>query len=193
MIRRGLGRVDAAIELQEALIAELGLDASAPFAPSSLLSIPPGWKGTVAEYFQGLASNTTTVARISGSVREFARAKVDRYEWVATGDDRMCDVCAWMDGRIFGVDGAVDQIDALANAKSPQDTKAIQPWGTLNSIFQRSGLSQNSPRSSGSSKALQGAGCGLPPIHYLCRCTVDIAEDAVLGDLNYEEVGVGEE
>lgn len=195
MVRRGYDQSVAADELQKALVAEFDIDPEAPFLRGGEISIPAGYTGTVMDYFRGLASNATTVARVSGSVREFQRAKVSHYEWVNPNDDRTCDVCSWMDGKIFSVDQTGVQIDAMVNAKTPNEVKSIHPWAHLSQVLARTGMTKamSGRVSPERSLSLQAEGYGMPPIHYACRCTVDIAEDATIGDLDYGSAWAEEE
>lgn len=188
MLEEGLHREDAAAELESTLRVEFGIDEGGTEHRSGI-SLPQGWRGTTGEYFSGLAVNTTTVARISGAVREFQRAKVSTYKITAVGDDRMCEECGFMDGKEFSVDEAGGVVDSLVNAKDPASVKTIQRWDKLGTILQRTGLSKTDRgRVSGAkSGALMRAGYGLPPFHFKCRCTADISEHAIIGDLDYSD------
>jgi SPP1 gp7 family putative phage head morphogenesis protein len=193
MLRQGLGRDQAADALRKALVAEFDLEPEAPFVRGPI-TIPSGWKGTVTQYFEGLSANATTTARIAGSLQEFKRAAVTHYEWINPEDDRTCDVCAWMDGKVFAVDESVDQMNRMVNAKSPTDIKEIHKWDHLGAILRKTGMtkSMSGRVSAGHSLNLQTEGYGLPPIHFSCRCTIDIAEDAIIGDIDYNEYQIGE-
>ena len=187
MIRRGYGRQEAAEQLEKALRAEFGLEGDTGLLREGI-KLPGGWKGTTAEYFAGVAVNTTTVARVSGAIREFQRARVSTYQWVAVGDDRTCLECSFMDGKVFASEDGGGVVDRLVSAKTPESVKSIPQWDKLNSILRRSGLDKTDRGrvSAAKSQQLIKAGYGMPPLHFKCRCTIDIADDATIGALNYD-------
>ena len=150
---RGLGRRQAARELQKNLAAELGFDPSKPFDRSKGIGIPVGWKGNSIQYFEGLATNTATVGRTSGSMRGLQQLGVEKYVISNPSDRRTCQRCDFMNGKEFKVEGAMGRINDTINARTPTAVRSIHPWAR--NVGQLK-----------ASKDLQGDGFGYPPFHF---------------------------
>jgi SPP1 gp7 family putative phage head morphogenesis protein len=129
-----------------------------------IVTFPSGFRGTAEQYFQGLAANTSTVARSYGQLRSFADIGVTKYVIVNPRDDRTCPVCSQMDGKVFSVSDGMAQMKAELEADSPEAIKEIHPWVSAKEL----------KSIGGSSKALANAGLALPGYHFRCRCAVDI-------------------
>jgi hypothetical protein len=163
MIESGAGRRDAGKLLREALRREFGVDDG----DRATISLPPGWAGPTAQYFEGLAANTVTQARVRGAVQQMIEVQVSHYEIVNPLDERTCKRCRYMDGKTFEMRHAADMIGALDDATHPEDVRAIHPW----------------PKDEAMLKAADAEGklgmlFPLPPYHFRCRCGVDMSEDA---------------
>jgi len=131
---------------------------------------PGGWRGTDEDYFEGLAANATTNARVQGQLESFARVKVTTYEIVNPMDSRTTPFCEDMNGTFFSVQDGVNQLSSLRAAKTPDEVRAVHPW--------MSGKQMGSIRSKGGAKALAANGLALPPYHFRCRSTVDVASES---------------
>lgn len=136
---------------------------------------PGGWRGTDEDYFEGLAANSVTNARVQGQLESFARIKVTTYEIVNPMDSRTTPFCEDMNGTTFAVQDGVNQMAALRAAKTPDEVRAAHPWV--------SSAKMSAIRAKGGSKALADKGLALPPYHFRCRSTVDIASDTTYADL----------
>jgi SPP1 gp7 family putative phage head morphogenesis protein len=141
----------------------------------STIELPSGWKGSARAYWESTAANIATTARAQGQVRSFSKLGVEYYEIVNPIDERTCEVCSHMDGKVFRTDAGMGLANAIVGAKSPAAVKDTKPWlGTsaLRAISPKAGLG-----SFKDSKALHGSGQSLPPFHFRCRCTVDVTEE----------------
>lgn len=146
-----------------------------------MVAYPGGFRGTAAQYFEGVAANAATVARAYGQIRSFARIGVTTYTIVNPVDSRTCPSCAHMNGKMFPVESATRQIRAEMSARTPEAIRSIHPWPSA-AALQRIG-SGTAGRISGAagtrdSAAFSRAGLSLPPYHFRCRCAVDIDESA---------------
>lgn len=134
------------------------------------LELPEGYTGSAIQYFEGLAANAVTNARVQGTLTSFANIGIERYELVNPMDDRTTEQCAELNGTSFLVGDAMDQIAALNAAGDPDEYKAIKPWlgsGKLSELLGKG------------AKALSEAGQLFPPFHFRCRTTVDVAEESL--------------
>jgi hypothetical protein len=166
MIRGGQDRTRAGRSIREAIENELGH-----------ATTPSGWRGSQAAYFESLAANTATVARVNGSLTSFRRAGITRYEITNPRDERTCPVCGHMDGKVFTVSQGEAVAGAVADAKDPDEVRVAHPWlraGALRDISPKPG-----PQGGADARNLAAAGFCLPPFHFRCRCTVDVSDDAM--------------
>lgn len=152
----GLGRVEAGKRVREEVAEKL-----------RVFSAPTGFRGTDAKYFEGLAANVTTLARVRGQLESFARVGVTTYRIVNPMDSRTSQVCIQMNGQTFTVKEGMDQIGRLDKATTPDQVRAAHPWGSAAQVKELIG------RGGG---ALGKAGFAFPPYHFRCRSTVDIED-----------------
>lgn len=177
VVNRGLGGVAAGRELEAALLAEFGA------APDDALrgagvEVPEGWTGRASVYWQGVASNTATVGRVAGTVQAFEEADVDMMVWMNPDDERSCSRCSALDGTTWPVSAARAQVDKEMAATDPEDVKRIHPWlggGVHRDLWERTGgkLPGGGWRP-GQREAFVLAGVAAPPLHFLCRCVLDM-------------------
>ena len=140
------------------------------------VTIPSGYRGSAASYFEGVAANAATVARVQGQMRSFIDYGVTTYEIVNPRDSRTCESCVHMDGKTFSVRQGADVMEESLAAKTPEQVKSAQPWMDIKQIQAiSSGAGKAGPGDAG--KLAEARFC-LPPFHFKCRCTVDISEDA---------------
>lgn len=152
MVEGGLGRADAAEQLQLRLAERLGITAA---------DIPGTWVGPVSDYFEVLAANAVTNARTRGALGQMAQVGVERYVISAVGDERTCGRCLFMDGKSRLVADAVKTMDALNDADEPDQVRQLHPWAS--NVKQM----EDDPDK-----------FEFPPFHGRCRCTVDIDADS---------------
>lgn len=143
--------------------------------------LPKGFIGTPKQYFSGLTANAFTVARVHGQMRSFAEIGITRYSISNPGDKRTCSRCAHMDGKTFTTRQGVDQMHTELAANSKQAVKDAHPWLSLNQLRAISPVAGNIPGAAGvrDSQALSEHGQALPPYHFKCRCTVDVATESL--------------
>jgi hypothetical protein len=137
------------------------------------ISVPTGFKGTDRKYFEGLAANVATDARVRGQLRSFIDIGITRYELVNPMDHKTSEICAHLNGKTFQVaDGAAQMVADMA-AKTPSALKEAHPWLTIDEI------KVISPKAGdvgpADALALSEAGLALPPYHFHCRTVVDIS------------------
>lgn len=159
-VLQGVGREVAGRRVAEALARELGK-----------VVVPKGFRGSDAKYFEGIAANTATNARVRGQIRSFGDIGITTYEIVNPMDDRTTEICQFMNGQTFTVTDAQSQIARASAAKSPAGVKAAHPWlpaARVKSIFSKSGT-----------KGLVKNGLALPPYHFRCRSTVDVSIESM--------------
>jgi hypothetical protein len=131
----------------------------------SKFSTPGGFVGTEKQYFEGLVSNAMTVGRVYGQMRSFSQIGITRYEIVNPGGDRICEVCANIQGTTFDIKQGLEQITKEFKSSSPEDIKKIHPWVGSSKVIGKS------------SDSLASMGLSLPPYHFRCRCTIDVSSE----------------
>lgn len=137
------------------------------------VSTPGGFRGTDIQYFEGLAANTVTNARVRGQVRSFQEYEVTRLVIVNPNDSRTSLICQHMSGKEFYVSQAVEQMDSLIGVYNPKDVKRLHPWMSFKemlAVSPKAGLVNDRD-----ARALAASGICLPPYHFRCRTTVDIS------------------
>jgi SPP1 gp7 family putative phage head morphogenesis protein len=157
---QGMGRTAAGKELRRALTHEF-----------RNFGIPKGYKGSDASYFEGLAANTMTNARVRGQIRSFNDLGLETYVIVNPDDERTTEICRHMNGKTFQTADAVAHIEKLSGAKNPNFVRQNHPWLTHTKLLELS--PKPGQQSAKDSKALVAAGLPLPPYHFRCRTTVD--------------------
>lgn len=188
MLKQGLSRREAAKALEASLKAEFGYDPKQPFGTAGTFGIPGKWNGSPIQYFEGVAANATTTARIAGKVQEYKEVGASLIEVIAAQDERTCEVCGFMDKKVFTLQQADTQVTELQGASEPNSVKLIQPWSRLKQINKDSlTTSKDTGRvAPHKAQALAKTGHCLPTYHFRCRCDIDIAEDATFKP--YEEI-----
>lgn len=163
-MKLGLGRNDAGLAVSMAVKESL-----------ARVQTPGGFYGTQAQYFEGLAANTATNSRVRGQVRSFVDVGVTRFVLVNPMDRRTSEICQHMNGKVFLIEDAVQQIEKEAGATHPDHVRAAHPWMSYKE------LSVISPKSGDVGRkdtaALAKNGIVLPPFHFRCRTTVDISHE----------------
>jgi hypothetical protein len=134
-------------------------------------AIPRGYKGSDAGYFEGLAANTMTTARVRGQIRSFDDLQITTYQIVNPDDERTSLICRHMNGKTFQTSMAVKHIEKLSGAKNPQFVRENHPWLTYQQLLEIS--PKMGDAGAKDSKALAAAGLPLPTYHFRCRTTVD--------------------
>jgi hypothetical protein len=128
------------------------------------IRLPGGFNGSDAQYFEGLAANTTTGARVRGQIASFVDAEIEHYEIVNPMDKRTSLICARMNGEKFSIRRAIDQIERESEASTPDKLRAAHPWVSSSRASELTG-----------ERDLSKAGLSLPPYHFRCRTTVDMS------------------
>lgn len=176
MVESGFDREEGAKLVQEKLEHLLG---ERPGLLSVETLIPHGWKGSIAQYYEGLAANTMTVSRTFGALSAMSRLGVQTYTISNPMDERTCDVCAFLNGTTFLVEPAYARMNTILAASDPAIVKELAPWDTLKTIQAKTGVEVAGPEATlAASAALQDNGYGMPPFHFRCRCVADIGEES---------------
>jgi predicted RNA-binding protein YlqC (UPF0109 family) len=126
---------------------------------------PDGYSGTAEKYFEGVAANAATTARAQGQVRTLDDLNVKRYTISNPEDSKTCPVCEYMAGKVFTVQDGMKQLEDEVAAEDPEDVQDAHPWLPFEDLKEMS------------IKELVREGQALPPYHFNCRCTCDIALD----------------
>ena len=93
--------------LEEAMIASYGT--SAALAKS-------------ASYWEGVAVNAATTARVSGAIREMEAVGVTKYTITNPMDERTSKICEYMEGKTLTITTATTMLDKLMSASTPSAT-----------------------------------------------------------------------
>jgi len=128
----------------------------------SPVKVPRSFRGNPEMYWVGLANNAATTARVFARLSAMEEAGITRYVLVTVGDERVCSLCRWMEGKEFTVAQGVAQRARILQTTNSEEYKAVAGWRTLKQaqdIFD-----------GGGSDGLVEAGMHCPPLHYLCRC-----------------------
>ena len=156
---------------QKALDEGLGRDALAKELKQELGGIAPeGYS-----YWDVVSSSALVRARSFGAISGMEAAGIAEYEILATGDERMCDICGTLSGTHFSVQRTRETIDRVLDITDPEEFKAAMPWQTKapevtpetkdKKPIERKVTDDEIVR-------LTAYGQNLPPFHGRCRCTL---------------------
>jgi SPP1 gp7 family putative phage head morphogenesis protein len=169
-LERGLGSAEIARELEAEM--RTAIEGRSPF-----------YWDVVASSFIG---NGRTYAQLSA----FAEAGLETYRWLSVMDQHTTPYCRFMNGRVFSVQSALDQFDALDRLEDPEAVKDARPWvreavdretGASSLWVAKGGarvvLADGLPSGGGgvtyrarmSDRDLETLGVSMPPAHALCR------------------------
>lgn len=130
-------------------------------------------------YFEGLAQHIVSTARVTGLIEGFREYGVATYRWVSMLDKAVCETCAFLEDKVWETRQALDVISQVENAVTPEQAINAHPWMSLEEIKARTGIT--TPGFAGSTSAaleearrLSDVNITHPPIHFRCRCTLDI-------------------
>jgi hypothetical protein len=144
-----------------------------------IVGVPGGFHGSSKSYFEGLVANASTVARVTGQVRSFESLGVKRLVVVNPMDNRTSKICKHMNGKVFTIPQARNQLNADLGAATPEDVKVSHPWLSHKQLKTVSPVAGQVGKAD--AEALAAANVAMPPYHFRCRTTVDIsASDAVI-------------
>ena len=141
-----------------------------------------------AAYWEGVAANAATTARVSGALREMQQIGVTTYVISNPMDRRTTKICQNMDGKVMQVQSATTVLDELqSKGTTPAAVKKLHPWhpNDFQDRFNKIGVNikPNEPFPPGKSAAIGKAGFALPPYHFRCRSTVDVSDEVDFASL----------
>lgn len=158
---QGMGRTAAGKMVRETITHQL-----------RNFAIPKGYHGSDASYWEGVAANTMTNARVRGQMRSFSDLGFTTYVIVNPDDDRTSAICRHMNGKTFKVSDGMAHIEKLSGAKDPSFVRKNHPWLSYSKLLEIS--PKAGQVSAKDSRALAEAGLPLPTYHFRCRSTVDV-------------------
>lgn len=143
-------------------------------------------------YWQVVAANAVGHARSYTQGASMRAAGVERFRYVAIIDDRTTDICLYCDGKIMNNGDAMDRMDAMLSAGSPEEVMDVHPMARQSSdgrvYYEYSDGSQRtlfnvveSGTGTGSAGVYSNiaslgemaeAGLGFTPLHHACRTTM---------------------
>jgi hypothetical protein len=129
-------------------------------------------------YFQGVAINAATTARVTSAVFEMRDLGITRYRIVSVLDERTTPICVHLDGKLFSVEDAAARMDQIVRSGTPQGVKDLHPWRPNDFLDDLDAvgvdLKPGVQLSDAAAVKTAEAGFGFPPYHFGCRTTVDI-------------------
>lgn len=158
-VKLGLSAADAGRAVSKAVANALGD-----------IRVPGGYNGTDTRYFEGLAANAITNVRVQGQIRSFSNLGVTSYELVNPDDERTTELCHELNGTVFTTAQGIANMEALAEAKTPDEYRTAKPWLPPADVLAM--LAKGAD-------VLAEAGQAFPPYHFECRTTVDISEESM--------------
>ncbi len=125
--------------------------------------IPAPFAGRVGNYTNIVSVNSAVKARSFSNIISFDNANIETYEFSAIIDNRTSEICQYMHGKRFSVVTAVDLIDRVTSADTPDEVKGITPWVSAKSAVNIGGKGTIESQS----ENLASAGIMMPPLHGL--------------------------
>jgi hypothetical protein len=124
-------------------------------------------------YFNMLAEVMVTRTRNLARLEAWGQTGAKTAVWKTAEDERVCETCSAMDGKEFSVSGLQKLATKLTSAETREDIIANLPWPSRdgdNFVLpdgQTIGIGA-------SGDELLDLGIGFPPLHGLCRCTLEV-------------------
>lgn len=87
-----------------------------------------GLKGRSKAYWDTIANVFANQARTQTQIFAFAEAGIEQWRWSAALTERSCDVCRFLDGKLFSVEVSAEQFRAQRKLKDPDQIREAQPW-----------------------------------------------------------------
>lgn len=168
VIEQGLGRVEGGRVMREILKQDLSW-AGGPAEITGIDVIPARFAGNVKGYTEIVSANAVNRGRNFGFISGYRDAGVERYRWNSVLDKRTSEICIELDGREFQVGRAVELMDEVNTADSPEDVKELNPWVSVKQLKQIAGKGSQAKQS----QNLSNAGIMFPPAHGRCRSVVE--------------------
>jgi hypothetical protein len=154
----GIGQ--SSILMKNALEKEFALTGG-PTSFQSELSAP--FAGKAQNYIDIISSNAAVKARNYSNIISFDQAEIEVYEFTAVMDNRTSEICQYMNGRKFSTSTAVNLIDRITEADSPEEVKGITPWVSAKEAVNIGGKGNIESQN----ENLASAGIMMPPLHGL--------------------------
>ena len=134
-----------------------------------------------AQYFEGLAQHIVSTARVTAMVQTFAQIGITSYRWVSMLDRAVCETCSYLEGKVWYTQQAMDTVENVLTAGSSEAAIGAHPWLTKDQIVNATGITAagyaGDPMAAlDQSQKLSALGVTHPPIHFRCRCTLDMDE-----------------
>jgi len=165
-----LTRKNSLTKLRKDLLSDTGVRGRKVIRPPGTV-IPPGWKGSLKDYYTGMTQNLRTQAQSLARITTFELAGVESFRVTAILDNRTSDVCQLMDGTVFSVADGIRLRDKILAMNSPADLKEVAGWRSVNEIKSISKARGGRISGPGASR-LAKAGVALPPYHFRCRTEI---------------------
>jgi hypothetical protein len=167
-----LSRKQSALALRKGLLSDVGIRGRDVVRPPGVI-IPPGWKGSLSEYYNGLTQNIQTRANGFAKITTYETAGIQNYRIAAIIDNRTSDVCRLMDGTVFPVAAGARLRDRILNMKNPQGIRKTSGWRTAPQIKKLGGRQRGGKFGKKGTAKLSAAGLGLPSYHFRCRTDIE--------------------
>jgi hypothetical protein len=166
-VEGGFGREAAGRTMKDVLRQEFALSGGASTYEST---IPARFAGNVDNYSRIVSANVAQRSRVYSSISAMRDAEFVRYQFTAVMDERTSEVCQEMNGRIFTVTSAVKVLEEVSLSENPEDFKQAHPWPkNAESIRVIAGSGSAIEQS----RNLEEAGIVMPPLHGMCRSSVE--------------------
>lgn len=144
------------------------------------------FKGVCSEnpyYWEVVGSAATQRAKTWSHYVTMDQMEFEESTWLTMGDERVCGICGPLDGTVFRVAKAIENIEACMTAKDPFEARNISPWIAWDSKKEKpytnkydkdgniTGRSYFAADKLSDGKYLQNnKGVNGPPVHGGCRC-----------------------
>lgn len=143
------------------------------------------FKGVCSEnpyYWEVVGSAATQRAKTWSHYVTMQQMAFDESTWMTMGDERVCVICGPLDGTVFKVAKAIEQMEACMASEDPFEARNIAPWINWDSKKEKpytnrydkdgniTGRSYFASDKLKDGKYLQGKGISGPQAHAGCRC-----------------------
>lgn len=127
-----------------------------------------------APYIDGLSAAVVNRIRNVGRILRWGNLGSTEIIWITARDDKVCPRCMALDGKVFKINTLTERINTFSSAQSNEEAINALPWpgakGDNYVLPDGSEIPMTSP-----ADVLSQVGIGVPPLHPLCRCFVELA------------------
>lgn len=123
-------------------------------------------------YYDMLSTTSINLSRNMGRIYQASVLQIEYLVWQTAEDEKVCAICAPMNGKRFPVSGLKALADSYEAAETIEQVKEQLPWPKVFGDSFRLPNGEEIPLETSGEELIE-YGIGMPPLHGHCRCEVN--------------------